>query len=463
MRSKSPKSSARATAARPKKKTTARAKPAAAARARGRATAKPAAAKPARGASAKKAATATTKTKQKQAAAPKKQAAAPKKQAAAPKARTARAPRVPAQPTKAARPAAPAHRAPAPAPRAALDPRLAELIRRLLKVELHLHIEGTLEPELAFALAARHGVALPYGSVEELRAAYAFDDLQSFLDLYYATCAVLRDRSDFYTLAMAYFARAHADNIVHAELFFDPQTHTSRGVPIGEVIGGLRDAMSDAERRYGITSELILCFLRHLSEDAALATLESAIPYRSELAGVGLDSGERGNPPEKFVHVFARAKSLGFRLVAHAGEEGPAAYIRDALDLLQVERIDHGVRCEEDPALVERLIRDRTPLTVCPLSNVKLRVFDKLADHNLARLLERGVNITIHSDDPAYFGGYLGENFRACAAELGLGARQLTELCENAIRAAFIPATEKASHLARLRRAVAQWTMRAIL
>ena len=372
--------------------------------------------------------------------------------ATAPKATAAKA-----APTSAAVAAAPA------VPRRTLDPRLADLIRRLLKVELHLHIEGTLEPELAFALAARHGIELPYATVEELRAAYSFGDLQSFLDLYYSTCDVLRDRNDFYTLAMAYFARAHADNIIHAELFFDPQTHTSRGVPLADVIGGLRDAMSDAERRYGITSELILCFLRHLSEEEAMATLESAMPFRSDFIGVGLDSGERGNPPGKFINVFARAKSLGLRLVAHAGEEGPADYIRDALDLLQVERIDHGVRCEEDPALVERLIRDRIPLTVCPLSNVKLRVFGQLDGHNLARLLERGVNLTINSDDPAYFGGYLGENFRACALELGLGARQLTALCENAIRAAFIPATEKAGHLARLRRAVAQWTMRSIL
>ena len=348
-------------------------------------------------------------------------------------------------------------------PTRVLDPRIDDLIRRLLKVELHVHIEGTLEPELAFALAARHGISLPYASVDELRAAYSFDDLQSFLDLYYSTCDVLRDRSDFYALAMAYFARAHADNIVHAELFFDPQTHTARGVQLADVIGGLRDAMSDAERRYGISSELILCFLRHLSEEDAMATLESALPFRSDIVGVGLDSGERGNPPAKFVNVFARAKSLGLRLVAHAGEEGPADYIRDALDLLAAERIDHGVRCEEDPALVDRLVRDRIPLTVCPLSNIKLRVFDTMADHNLARLLERGVNVTIHSDDPAYFGGYLGENFRAVALDLNLGARQLTALCENAIRAAFLPATEKASHLARLRRAVAQWTMRSIL
>ena len=409
---------------------------------------------------------ATTKTVTKPKAKPK---------AARPQARAAATPRAaPTTRRKPAAAAAPASKAPprltrvagspgSPWPERKLDPRLADLIRRLIKVELHLHIEGTLEPELAFALAARHGIALPYPTVEALRAAYSFGDLQSFLDLYYATCDVLRDRSDFYTLAMAYFARAHADNIVHAELFFDPQTHTSRGVPLAEVIGGLRDAMADAERRYGITSELILCFLRHLPEEDALATLEAALPFRSDLAGVGLDSGERGNPPSNFVRVFARAKSLGFRLVAHAGEEGPAEYIQQALDLLQVERIDHGVRCDEDPALVERLVRERVPLTVCPLSNVKLRVFPRLADHNLARLLARGVNVTIHSDDPAYFGGYLGENFRACAAELNLGARQLTALCENAIRASFLPATEKATHLSRLRRAVAQWTMGSLL
>lgn len=366
-----------------------------------------------------------------------------------------------AAPAKAAKPVASS--APAAPARRALDPRIDDLIRRLLKVELHLHIEGTLEPELAFALAARHGITLPYASVEALRAAYSFGDLQSFLDLYYSTCDVLRDRSDFYSLAMAYFARAHADNIIHVELFFDPQTHTARGVPLADVFGGLRDAMNDAERRYGISSELILCFLRHLSEEDAMATLEESLAFRADFTGVGLDSGERGNPPAKFVNVFARAKSLGLRLVAHAGEEGPADYIRDALDLLQVERIDHGVRCEEDPALVDRLVRDRIPLTVCPLSNIKLRVFDQMPDHNLARLLERGVNVTIHSDDPAYFGGYLGENFRAVAADLGLGARQLTALCENAIRASFLPATEKAGHLARLRRAVAQWTMQAIL
>ncbi|MEO8702498.1 MAG: adenosine deaminase, partial [Kofleriaceae bacterium] len=256
------------------------------------------------------------------------------------------------------------------------------LIRKLPKAELHLHIEGTLEPEMMFSLASKHGVALPYRSVEEVRRAYAFHDLQSFLDLYYAGCAVLRDRRDFYALASSYFTRVHADRVVHAELFFDPQSHTARGVPLEVVISGLRDAMEDAHKRYGITSDLILCFLRHLSEADAMATLDAAIPFRSDLVGVGLDSGERGNPPSKFTRVFAKARGLGLRAVAHAGEEGPAAYITEALDLLKVERIDHGVRCDEDPALVERLARDQIPLTVCPLSNLKLCVVKDLADHN---------------------------------------------------------------------------------
>ncbi|MBA3539804.1 MAG: adenosine deaminase, partial [Deltaproteobacteria bacterium] len=294
------------------------------------------------------------------------------------------------------------------------------LIRQLPKMELHLHIEGTLEPEMMFSLAGKHGIALPYASVEAVRAAYAFHDLQSFLDLYYAGCDVLRDRRDFYALAMAYFARAHADNVVHAELFFDPQTHTARGIDLDVVIGGLRDAMADAYQRYGISSELILCFLRHLSEEDAFASLEAARGYRGEIAAVGLDSGERGNPPSKFARVFARAREYGLRVVAHAGEEGPPAYIHEALDLLKVERIDHGVRCDEDPALVERLVREQIPLTVCPLSNLKLCVVKDLREHNFARLLRKGVAVTINSDDPAYFGGYIGENYRAIATALDL-------------------------------------------
>ena len=337
----------------------------------------------------------------------------------------------------------------------AIDPARDRLIRRLPKVELHLHIEGSLEPEMMFSLAGRHGIRLPYASVEAVRAAYAFTDLQSFLDLYYAGCAVLRDRSDFYALAMAYFARAHADHIVHAELFFDPQTHTARGIPIATVIGGLRDAMDDAARRYGITSELILCFLRHLSEDDAFATLDAALPFRRELVGVGLDSGERGNPPSKFARAFARARGLGLHPVAHAGEEGPAAYIHEALDLLRVERIDHGVRCDEDPALVDRLVRDQIPLTVCPLSNLKLCVVKDLREHNVARLLRRGVAVTINSDDPAYFGGYLADNYRATALALDLSPAELVSVTEHAVRASFLPATEKAALLGRVRSAAA--------
>lgn len=333
----------------------------------------------------------------------------------------------------------------------ALDAARARLIRRLPKVELHLHIEGTLEPEMMFGLAERHGIALPYTSVDEVRKAYAFHDLQSFLDLYYAGCAVLRERADFYALAMAYFTRAHADRVVHAELFFDPQSHTSRGIAMGDVIGGLRDAQDDALRRFGITSELILCFLRHLSEADAIATLEEAMPYRKDFVGVGLDSGERGNPPEKFARVFEKARSVGLRAVAHAGEEGPAAYITGALDVLKVERIDHGVRCVEDPGLVERLRVEQVPLTVCPLSNLKLCVVKTLTEHNLGQLLKRGLAITIHSDDPAYFGGYIGDNYRATAEALNLTAEELVRLAENAARASFLPATAKAALLGRIR------------
>ena len=317
------------------------------------------------------------------------------------------------------------------------------LIRRLPKVELHLHIEGTLEPEMVFALAAKHGVSLPYATVDALRAAYQFDDLQSFLDLYYAGCDVLRDASDFYMMAMAYFARAHADNIVHAELFFDPQSHTSRGIAMATVFEGLRNAQHDALARYGISSSLILCFLRHLSEEDAIATLQAALPFRKDFIGVGLDSGERGNPPSKFARVFAQARDHELHIVAHAGEEGPAAYISEALDLLHAERIDHGVRCTEDPALVARLLRDQIALTVCPLSNVKLRVTPDLRDHNLATLLRQGLAITIHSDDPAYFGGYLGDNYRAVASALNLTAAELTKLADNAAVASFLPAEAK--------------------
>jgi adenosine deaminase len=335
----------------------------------------------------------------------------------------------------------------------ALDPDLDRLIQRLPKVELHLHIEGTLEPEMVFQLAAKHGVALKYSSVDALRAAYSFGDLQSFLDIYYAGCDVLRDEDDFRAMAAAYFDRAAADGLVHAELFFDPQTHTVRGVPMEVVIGGLRRAMDDARARHGITSSLILCFLRHLSEEDAEATLDAALPFRSELVGVGLDSGERGNPPSKFQRVYARARSHGLRPVAHAGEEGPAAYVREALDLLGAERIDHGVRCVEDDALVERLVRERIALTVCPLSNVKLCVFPDMARHNFKSLLDRGLKVTINSDDPAYFGGYIADNYRAVARALPMTADDLVTCAVNAAEATFLPAAERDALVARVRAA----------
>lgn len=323
--------------------------------------------------------------------------------------------------------------------------RLPELLVSMPKAELHIHIEGSLEPELIFRLAVRNGVPLPYPDVPSLRAAYAFTDLQSFLDLYYAGAAVLRQPEDFFEMAMAYFERAAADGVVHAEVFFDPQTHTERGVPMAAVIEGLSRARLAARERYGLSSELILCFLRHLSEEAALATLEEALPWRDRFIGVGLDSSERGHPPEKFARVFARAGALGLRRVAHAGEEGPAAYVASALDVLAVERIDHGVRCTEDPALVQRLARQRVPLTVCPLSNVKLRVFADLAQHNLHELLRAGLAVTVNSDDPAYFGGYLGRNFVDTFEALpSLGAREAWQLAANSLEASFAPEADRA-------------------
>jgi adenine deaminase len=322
--------------------------------------------------------------------------------------------------------------------------RLPGLLSSMPKAELHLHIEGSLEPEPIFRLAQRNGVVLPYASVDALRAAYAFADLQSFLDIYYAGASVLLHEQDFFDMAWAYLQRAAADNVVHAEIFFDPQTHTARGVPMETVIRGLDHACRRAHAEFGLSAKLILCFLRHLSEDDALATLEQAMPWRHHFIGVGLDSSERGNPPEKFARVFARARAEGLHLVAHAGEEGPPEYIRTALDLLRVERIDHGVRCFEDPALVERLARERMPLTVCPLSNVKLRVFDSLAEHNLARLLDAGLCATVNSDDPAYFGGYLNANFVETFAALPeLGPRQAWQLARNSFEASFAPEADK--------------------
>ncbi len=320
---------------------------------------------------------------------------------------------------------------------------LDAFIDSLPKAELHVHLEGTLEPELAFALAARNGVRLPFESVEALRRAYAFTDLQSFLDVYYEVASVLVTERDFHDLAAAYVARAAADHVTHAEVFFDPQTHTARGVPFDTVLGGLRSGLAQAGAAHGVTSRLILCFLRHLSEDDALATLEEARPHRASLAAVGLDSSEVGHPPSKFVRAFARARALGLSAVAHAGEEGPPDYIREALDLLHVARIDHGVRCLEDDALVERLRAERVPLTVCPLSNVKLRVVQRLEDHNLKTLLGRGLCVTINSDDPAYFGGYLGENFRRTAAALALTEVEVATLARNSFEASFLPEADK--------------------
>ena len=322
--------------------------------------------------------------------------------------------------------------------------RLPALLCAMPKAELHIHIEGSLEPELIFALSARNGVALPYASVEALRAAYAFTDLQSFLDIYYAGASVLLKEEDFFDLGLAYFRRAAADHVVHAELFFDPQTHTERGVPMKTVIDGLARACETAQRELDISALLILCFLRHLSEEAAFATLEDALPYLDRIVGVGLDSSERGHPPEKFARVFARCRELGLRLVAHAGEEGPPAYIWSALDVLHVERIDHGVRCIEDPALVARLAAERTPLTVCPLSNVKLCVYKTLAEHHLPALLDAGLCATINSDDPAYFGGYLNQNFLATFEALPqLTARDAHTLARNSFEASFADETDK--------------------
>jgi len=327
---------------------------------------------------------------------------------------------------------------------------LRAFLRRLPKAELHVHIEGSLEPEMMFAMARRNGVALPYASVEATRAAYAFTDLQSFLDIYYAGAAALIHEQDFYDLAMAYFHRDQEDGVVHAELFFDPQTHTMRGIAFATVLDGLERAGRDAHAQWGISSRLILCFLRHLTEAEAFATLEQARPHLHRIHGIGLDSSEQGHPPAKFERVFACCRDLGLRLVAHAGEEGPAAYVWEALERLGIERIDHGVRAMEDPALVEKLVREQVPLTVCPLSNVKLRVFPDLAQHNLKHMLQQGLCVTLNSDDPAYFGGYLGQNFLACAEALDLSRSDLVTLARNSLLASFTTHAERAPWLADL-------------
>jgi adenosine deaminase len=327
--------------------------------------------------------------------------------------------------------------------------RIADFLRGMPKAELHVHVEGTLEPELILAMAARNGVPLAYPDARALRDAYAFTDLQSFLDLYYAGASVLRTERDFQEMAGAYLARAASEGVVRAEVFFDPQAHTSRGVGLSTVIGGLWRACEDA-RRLGVDAALILCFLRHLTEREAFETLEEALPHRDRILGVGLDSSERGHPPEKFARVFARCRELGLRVVAHAGEEGPPAYIASALDVLGAERIDHGVRCLEDPALVARLARERIPLTVCPLSNVRLRVFERLSDHVLGKLLEAGVAATVNSDDPAYFGGYVNRNFTEAFAALGLDGGAAYRLARNSFEAAFLEPAERRRLVARL-------------
>ena len=328
--------------------------------------------------------------------------------------------------------------------------RLPSLLRAMPKAELHIHIEGSLEPELIFALAQRNKLTIPYSSVEELRSAYAFTNLQSFLDVYYAGASVLVKEQDFYDMAHAYFVKAAADNVVHTELFFDPQTHTARGVSMDVVVSGLYRACIDAETELGISASLIMCFLRHLSEKEAFETLEQALPHRAKIIGIGLDSGELGNPPEKFARVFARCRELGFHLVAHAGEEGPPAYVWTALDVLKVERIDHGVQSSKDAALMHRLATDRIALTVCPLSNLKLCVFPDLASHNLKQLLDAGLAATVNSDDPAYFGGYMNENFTQTFAATDLQAEHAYTLGRNSFEASFIDASSRRRYINQL-------------
>lgn len=328
--------------------------------------------------------------------------------------------------------------------------RLPDLLAAMPKAELHLHIEGSLEPERIFALAQRNGVPLSYPSVDALRQAYAFTDLQSFLDIYYAGASVLLQEQDFHDMAWDYLLKAKADNVVHVEMFFDPQTHTDRGVPFEVVINGLSSACERANVELGVSAALIMCFLRHLSEEAAFDVLEQSLPHQHLLKGVGLDSSERGHPPEKFARVFERCRDLGLHLVAHAGEEGPPEYIRNALDILKVERIDHGVRCLEDPELVKRLAREGMALTVCPLSNVKLCVFQNMGQHNIKALLDAGLKVTINSDDPAYFGGYVNQNYLAIFAALPLGVADAYTLARNSLEASFVSPEVKAGWVTQL-------------
>jgi adenine deaminase len=323
------------------------------------------------------------------------------------------------------------------------DAGMEAFIRGIPKAELHLHIEGTLEPEMVFALARKHGVNLAHPSVEALRKAYDFHNLQSFLDIYYAGADVLRDEDDFHAMTAAYLARVHDQGVVHVEIFFDPQTHTDRDIAFETVLNGIRRGLDEARDKLGISSRLILCFLRHLSVDAAMRTLEQALPWKDGIHAVGLDSSEVGHPPSKFSAVFKRARKEGFLTVAHAGEEGPPEYIYQALDDLKVSRIDHGVRSEEDAALCKRLAREKMPLTVCPLSNVKLAVFKRMEDHNLKRLLDMGLCVTVNSDDPAYFGGYLLENYIAVQRALNLSRSDIRNLAANSISGSFLSPEKK--------------------
>ena len=327
-----------------------------------------------------------------------------------------------------------------------------ELIQALPKAELHVHIEGTFEPELMFAIAQRNQIQIPYQSVEEVKQAYNFHNLQSFLDIYYAGANVLVYEQDFYDLAWAYFEKCAEDRVVHTEMFFDPQTHTERGVEFATVIAGLKRACQDAQQKLGISSQLIMCFLRHLSEEKAFETLEQALPFKDEIIAVGLDSSEVGHPPAKFERVFAKAREAGFLIVAHAGEEGPPEYIWEALDLLKVNRIDHGVRSEEDKQLMARLITEKMPLTVCPLSNLKLCVVNDMKEHNIRRLLQQGVHVTVNSDDPSYFGGYMNDNFIAIQQALDLSNDELKQLAINSFKASFIPGQEKQKWIERIKK-----------
>ncbi|MFV0575879.1 MAG: adenosine deaminase [Vibrio sp.] len=320
---------------------------------------------------------------------------------------------------------------------------MMSFIQALPKVELHLHIEGSLEPELMFELAKRNQIEIPFSSPAEVKAAYDFHNLQSFLDIYYQGANVLIHEQDFFDLTWAYLLRCKQDNVIHTEIFFDPQTHTERGIAFETVINGVDKALQKGREELGISSQIIMCFLRHLDQDSAFETLQQAIPFKDKIIGVGLDSSEKGHPPEKFKDVFQAAIKEGFLTVAHAGEEGPAENIHNSLDLLEVARVDHGVRCVEDPKLVEQLIQNRTPLTVCPLSNTKLKVFQHMSEHNIVDLLRQGLCVTINSDDPAYFGGYMTDNFMAVAESLPVTKEELVQFTLNAIEASFISDAEK--------------------